>query len=94
MVVNTSPFPPFIECLMPSGMRWPNDWVVGIESRPLISRPRLFTGGFVEPAAHLSSGDRQRAQFVCLPHSETQGCMLYQLGPVSGGTGGWKKQRF
>lgn len=66
----------------PSERPWLGDWVAGIESRHLIFRPRLFAGGFAEPAAHLSSGSCQRAQLVCLLCSETQGCVLQQMGPV------------
>lgn len=76
----------------PSERPWPRDWVAGIESRHLISWPRLFAGGFAEPAAHLSSGTCQRAQLVCLLCSETQG-VLQQMGPVSSGTGGWKERK-
>lgn len=77
----------------PSEKPWPGGWVAGIEFRHLISRPRLFAGGFAEPAAHLSLGTCQRAQLVCLLCSETQGCVLQQMGPVSSGMGGWKEQK-
>lgn len=84
-MADSVPSPPFIERLMsrvnPSGRPWSSECIVGIEFRPLISRPRLFTGGFVEPAANLSSGTCQRAHLVCLLYSETQGCMLHQMGP-------------